>query len=118
MSQESEECKVAFNCLIRGQLYPIEEIERSVKTFHGSKTKGLKVVVLDGELELATYLPKCVVDKPTGADFDAVKLASTTNEKFTVCFYGEMGTELQKQYVGRLHKPNEGKECVSWFSEF
>ncbi|KAK3907214.1 2-isopropylmalate synthase [Frankliniella fusca] len=109
MSNETEEFKVAFNCLIRGQLYPIKEIERTEKVFNGRKVQGLKVIILDEDLELTTYLPKFILDKTSEADFDAIKLAAKTNQKYTVCFYGEMGTEMQKQFVGRLHKPKEGR---------
>lgn len=57
-----KEFRIGFRSLIRGQLYPISKVEKTTTKFYGKSTDGLRVTVLDSELELVTFLPKKLVD--------------------------------------------------------
>lgn len=105
----ADEFKISFGSLIRGQLYPIAKMERTESTFYGKKTKGLKVTVFDGELELTSYLPKKLVESITDMDFERINAAGKTNEKDAVCFYGSMVSPQTTTFVGKVHKFGEGE---------
>jgi len=111
MNNQAEEFKVSFGSLQKGVLYPIKAIERTESTFHGKIVKGFKVTLLDDELELVTYLPKkCVENINEGNEFDNIAAAASTDDKYTVCFYGKMVNKETTTFVGRVHKPKEGKD--------
>lgn len=116
MNNQTEEFKVSFGSLKKGTLYPIKAIERTESTFHGKVVKGMKVTLLDDELELVTYLPKkCVETVNETNEFDNITAAASTDNKYTVCFYGKMENKETTTFVGRIHKPNEGKDLENLF---
>ena len=109
MLNSEEDFKVGFSSLERGQLYPIVQIEKTESKFYGKTVSGMKVNVLDGDLKLVTYLPKEMVDAIKDADFDEIAYAARTNEKFTVCYYGKMQNSQTTTFIGRVHRPGEGR---------
>lgn len=105
----AEEFRISFGSLIRGQLYPISKIQKTESKFYGKTVNGLKVWILDGELELTTFLPKKLVEETTDVDFQRITAASLTNEKDHVCFYGKMSMPQTTSFVGKIHKHGEGE---------
>ena len=104
---DSEEFKVGFSTLEVGVLYPIVCAVRTEGNFHGRVTKGIKVVILDGELELTTYLPKKTADFIDDVKFKNINDAGQTEQKWCVCYYGKLVGAQISQFIGRVHPPGE-----------
>ncbi|KAK3908986.1 Breast cancer type 2 susceptibility protein-like protein [Frankliniella fusca] len=109
MAESTEEFQVGFSTLTRGELYPIKKIERSETRFGNKLVKGIKVTVLDGSLELVTFLPKKVVANINDDLFSKIASAAGTDAKYTVCYYGMMKRQSICEYFGRVHEPGEAR---------
>ncbi len=53
----TEEFQGGFSSLERGNMYPIISVERTEAKFNGKANKGMKLIILDDDVKLATYLP-------------------------------------------------------------
>ena len=104
-----EEFRISFSCLKRGELYPIQKVERTESKFHGKVTKGVKVYFLDEELELVTYLPKKLVESTTDQDVDRINKAGATDKKDNLCYYGKQEGREVTSFIGRIHPYGEGE---------
>ena len=110
MLNQEEEFKVGFSSLMRGELYPIVKAEKTESKFYGKTVKGMRLVILDDELEIVTYLPKKCVESINDEDFAKINEAGKTNSKYNVGYYGKLGNAQTVQFVGRgVHSPGQGK---------
>ncbi|KAK3916802.1 Succinate dehydrogenase assembly factor 2-B, mitochondrial [Frankliniella fusca] len=104
-----EEFHVGFSSLTRGVLYPIVKIEKTESKINGRMVQGMKSFVLDDDLQLTTYLPKKVMDKIDDEKFKKINDAGSTDHKWSVCYYGSMGTQLSRTFFGMVHEPGESR---------
>lgn len=116
MLSESEEIKISFDTLERGQMYPIIKIERTESCFYGKKVAGLKVTIDDDGTQLITYLPKKLVESVNDQEFQKIETAAQTDQKYSVCYYGKLKTKNVESFTGRIHPPGQGKTRVKAYT--
>ncbi|KAK3933212.1 Phosphoribosylaminoimidazole-succinocarboxamide synthase [Frankliniella fusca] len=104
-----EEFTISFSSLERGQMYPIKMIQRTESTFNGKLVRGIKVVILDDDVELVTYLPSKLVKAIDDKKIEEIKAAGLIDEKYKLCYYGKMQKAMITEFYGRIHPPTEGR---------
>lgn len=115
MPGDDEKFKVSFSELEGEKLFPIKSIEEREFVSNNTKKKSLKALLIDGELEIYSYLPKKV-----GGDIDDVLLkkineAGATYDiknMYNACFYGTNSTGAMMSFVGRVHEPGQPRSEV------
>lgn len=102
--QNEDAILIPFNELEKGEMQPINELIKENRKFDNRIVESMKADVSTSSLlKKFTYLPSSCL-KAANALFDTINVAGKTEQKYQLCFYGNVG----KKYVGRIHKPGEG----------
>jgi len=114
MLGDSEEIKISFEMLERGALHPITHIERTESKFGSKVVHGMKVIVDDEGTAVVTYLPKKLYESINDVKLNEIQTAASTDNKYSVCYYGKTVTKQIDTFIGRIHPPGEGKKlCLN-----
>ena len=91
-----EEFKVSFSRLTRGKLIPILKAEKTERQFYGKKSNGIKVTLLDDELEIVKWLRKKLCDTLSDGDITRNNDTGSTDEKICVCVFKTLIAGISK----------------------
>ncbi|KAK3922823.1 Retinoic acid-induced protein 1 [Frankliniella fusca] len=108
MDQSNDAVQVSFGDLNVGEMYDIKSAKHEVRIFDGKSVDSVKLDISKSSLlKRFTYVPSGIL-KYALSIIDDINKASDEKNYYKACFYGTIGNDKAKRFIGRIHKPDEG----------